>query len=319
MTHVTVSESFTEATDKRELNGDGIGYVESYDFSTANMSQESRIAAITTVASVCYANPKALGSISLYDRLATENKGLPSSSYEFVPVLLNLYHLEAIFDIRDDYPEGIIELLSCDKYGEWVTDDLGDEYLLTNLRALIADVGPEADKFLNTEAECKIIAEHFRVFKAKIDLSTRAQYIRHRVSWQELSRRYVSGKRVAFEFYVSPKMKEVNSIVKEIGEIHIWEDTETLIETCVNHYNTAIASGVKPEEARRILPQAMYTTVWSAWQPKQLDVFYKLRCDKHAQKEIQDLAYAMKDLDDNFMLSEASTAIIGDNIGELNE
>ena len=88
MTHVEVNEVFTIPTGHTNLNNDGIGYVESYDFSRANMSQESRIAAITTIASVCYQNPKALGSISLYDRLATENKGLPSSSYEFVPVLL---------------------------------------------------------------------------------------------------------------------------------------------------------------------------------------------------------------------------------------
>jgi thymidylate synthase (FAD) len=74
-------------------------------------------------------------------------------------------------------------------------------------------------------------------------------------------------------------------------------DTEDLISFCVDHYDKAIANGVKPEEARRILPQAMYTTVWSAWQPNQLDILYKLRIDKHAQKEIQDLALAMQALE----------------------
>ena len=74
--------------DKQNIFGDNIAFVEQYDFSTANMSEENRIKAITTVASICYQNPKALGSESLYNRLMAESQWLPSSSAEFVPVLL---------------------------------------------------------------------------------------------------------------------------------------------------------------------------------------------------------------------------------------
>ena len=73
---------------KENIFGDDIAFLEQYDFSTANMSDENRIKAITTVASICYQNPKAIGSESLYNRLLAESKGLPSSSAEFVPVLL---------------------------------------------------------------------------------------------------------------------------------------------------------------------------------------------------------------------------------------
>ena len=52
------------------------------------MSEKHRIHAISAVASICYQNPKAIGSESLYNRLLAESKGLPSSSAEFVPVLL---------------------------------------------------------------------------------------------------------------------------------------------------------------------------------------------------------------------------------------
>jgi thymidylate synthase (FAD) len=171
-----------------------------------------------------------------------------------------------------------------EKYGEWVGD-----YLLTNLRALIADVGDRADEFFNTPEECEIIAKHFKVFKSKIDLSTRSQYIRHRASWQELSRRYVSGKKSAFEFYISPKMKQLE-------EVNGFSSTKLLVDHSLAVYDQAISAGVKPEEARRCLCQAMYTTVWSAWQPKQLDVFFKLRLDKHAQVEIRHLAEAKQQL-----------------------
>ena len=73
---------------KENIFGDDIAFIEQYDFSQANMSEENRIKAITTVASICYQNPKAINSESLYNRLLAESKGLPSSSAEFVPVLL---------------------------------------------------------------------------------------------------------------------------------------------------------------------------------------------------------------------------------------
>ena len=73
---------------KENIFGDDIAFVEQYDFSTANMSEKNRIKAITTVASICYQNPKAIGSDSLYNRLLAESKGLPSSSFEMCHILL---------------------------------------------------------------------------------------------------------------------------------------------------------------------------------------------------------------------------------------
>lgn len=291
-THVEVADNFSVPSNRIELNDDGIGYLESYDFSTANISEESRIACISTVASICYGNPKAKGSISLYNRLANESAGLPSSSFEFVPVLLplSIAGTPLIVSTQKAIVYGYENSL---KYGQIVEDSM---YLLTNLRALIADVGDKADQFYNTPEECVIIAKHHRVFKAKIDIATRTQYIRHRVSWQELSRRYVSGKRAEFEFYISPKLNDWN-LYTSVGNEDVSMsdyDAKSIIKLCVAHYNTAIAQGVKPEEARRILPQSMYTTIWSAWLPSQLESFYTLRLDSHAQSEIRALAAAMK-------------------------
>ena len=63
--------------EKQNILGDNIAYVEQWDFSKANLNEENRIKAITTVASICYQNPKAIGSESLYNRLLAESKGLP--------------------------------------------------------------------------------------------------------------------------------------------------------------------------------------------------------------------------------------------------
>ena len=186
---------------KENIFGDDIAFVEQYDFSTANMSEENRIKAITTVASICYQNPKAIGSESLYNRLLAESKGLPSSSFEFVPVLLTAKKLRKIGSIinKEIYVKHDFEY-NVAKFGEMTKDG---KYLLTNLRALIADVGEYAKEFYNTPEECEIIKQHFKVFLYKVDLPTRSQMVRHRISWQELSRRYVSAKRVPFEFYIS--------------------------------------------------------------------------------------------------------------------
>lgn len=76
---------------------DGItGFVEHYDFALANSSYEARVHAVTKVASICYQSPKALDSVSLFNRLQAESAGLPSSSYEFVPVLLDEEQVSSI-------------------------------------------------------------------------------------------------------------------------------------------------------------------------------------------------------------------------------
>ena len=111
--------------------------------------------------------------------------------------------------------------------------------------------------------------------------------VRHRINWQELSRRYVSGKRVPFDFYVSEQMKKVKSNNKS---------TQDIIDLCVEHYYAALDAGVKPQEARQIIPQAAYSQIWGAFMPTQLENYFKLRLDSHAQWEIRKTAEAMKEL-----------------------
>ena len=288
---------------KENVFGDGIAFVEQYDFSTANMSEENRIKAITTVASICYQNPKAVGSESLYNRLLAESKGLHSSSFEFVPVFLTLEDVKKINSIVNK--EKVITYsfeFNVLKFGEMIEDG---KYLLTNLRALIADVGEYAKEFHNTQEECTIIKEYFKVFLYKVDLPTRSQMVRHRVSWQELSRRYVSGERVPFEFYISEKMKGLESEHEDYymdgmsdfeTDFTNTHSTEKLLEMCLEHYKQALKQGVKPQEARRIIPQAAYTQIWGAFMPKQLDNYFKLRLDEHSQWEIRQTAIAMREL-----------------------
>ena len=200
--------------------------------------------------------------------------------------------------------------LNVEKYGEWITHN-GKKYLLTNYRAVVNDFEQYGDKGIdlrkrfNTPEECEIIKQHFKVFLYKVDLPTRSQMVRHRVSWQELSRRYVSGRKRPFEFYISEKMKGLESEHEDYymdgmsdfeTDFTNTHSTEKLIEMCIEHYYQALMQGVKPQEARRIIPQAAYTQIWGAFMPKQLDNFFKLRLDKTSQWEIQQTAIAMQEL-----------------------
>lgn len=294
MTHIELNEDLLPLLHRSAPLFSGMGFVEHYDFALANTSYESRIQAVTKVASICYGNPKALGSINLFNRLQAEAAGLPSSSYEFIPVLLNMSNTYVDYSTKHPHIRNIsYKLSTCIKYGEYIA---GTPYLLTNLRALIADVGiDDSLNYLNTSPEeIQIIRDNFKVFLFNIDLATRAQMVRHRCSWQELSRRYVSGKKTPFEFYVSDKMQSIISTTAD-DESDIYLDTNDILDICLNHYMEALAQGVKPEEARRILPQAMMTTIWGAFQPTQLANFFTLRLDSHAQREIRLVAEAMKE------------------------
>jgi thymidylate synthase (FAD) len=286
--------------DKQNIFGDDIAFVEQYDFSTANMNEENRILAITQVASICYQNPKAVGSESLYNRLLAESQGLPSSSFEFVPVLLNIGEIED----EEFISESAKLSMKIFKHSEMVCDG-NCFYLLTNYRAIVYDVENKfiSKKWLkrfNTEKECEIIKQHFRVFLYKVDLPTRSQMVRHRVSWQELSRRYVSGERVPFEFYVSNKMKEVllfdEGVSVKGSKVKTCFTAQDIINISLKFYKQALEQGVKPQEARRIIPQTAYTQIWGAFMPKQLDNYFKLRLHKTAQWEIQQTAIAMQEL-----------------------
>ena len=296
MTHVELQPDLLPLLGRVDNVLDGIaGFVEHYDFSRANSSYEARVQAITKVASICYQSPKSLGSISLFDRLQAESGGLPSSSYEFIPILLDKQQaIKIVSDAVSVYPEDVPII----KFGTWLSNN---NHLLTNLRALIEMVGPEASlNYLNTsDEEIQIIRDNFKVFLFNVDLSTRAQMVRHRVSWQELSRRYVSGTKSPFEFYRSKKLSTINyypSGMFDRDDDPLKFNMDDIIELCVDYYDKAIASGVKPEEARRILPQAMMTQIWGAFQPSQLDNWFKLRLDSHAQLEIRCVAEAMQEL-----------------------
>ena len=275
--------------------GDNLAFIKEYDFSRANSSHEARLNAVTTVASICYQAPDKIGSEGLYDRLANEDIGIPSSSFAFIPVLVRESTNAEMFlkEIVDTIPQPDSSV-----FGE-VFDYKGERLLLTNLRALLQDLGWTTDykkaqelseKYFNTsEEDIEIIKKFYKVYKVKMDIATSKQWNRHNFHLQELSRRYVSGKKVPFDFYIDEKMQKVESDYT-LGYYNISLDTQEIIDICMKHYYKALEQGVKPQDARRVIPQGAYTEIWTGMMPRVLDNMLKLRTKPKTQWEFRQLA-----------------------------
>lgn len=283
--------------------GDNIAFIQEYDFSKANSSHQARLNAVTAVASICYQAPDKIGSEGLYDRLANEDIGIPSSSFAFIPVLIRESTNAEMFrkEIIDTIPQPDSSV-----FGE-VFDYNGERILLTNLRALLQDLGWTTDykkaqelseKYFNTtDEDIAIIKKFYKVYKVKMDIATSKQWNRHNYHLQELSRRYVSGKKVPFEFYIDEKMQKITS-VNDILNYDEDFTTQQVIDICMNHYYSALEQGVKPQDARRIIPQGAYTEIWTGMMPRVLDNMLKLRTKPKTQWEFRQLALQIAEWED---------------------
>ena len=98
----------------------------------------------------------------------------------------------------------------------------------------------------------------------------------------------MSGKKVPFDFYIDEKMQKVESDYGFTQPLTL--DTDTVIDICMNHYYSAIEQGVKPQDARRIIPQGAYTEIWTGMIPRVYKNMLKLRTKPKTQWEFRQLA-----------------------------
>jgi thymidylate synthase (FAD) len=118
------------------------------------------------------------------------------------------------------------------------------------------------------------------VFRVKCPLFVRSQWHRHRTqSYNELSRRYCDEHAEPLEYYIKEGIAEEArmAILNSAG-------------VSTTQYRTLIRLRVKPEDARAVLSQNVYTTFWVSVDLNNLLGFIKLRTDSHAQWEIRQYA-----------------------------
>ena len=134
--------------------------------------------------------------------------------------------------------------------------------------------------------------------RIKAPISIRTQFFKHKQGFveNEISRRYVSYEP---EFYEPEWRGKPTDGAKQGSDDFILLDNETetgynnALRLCLYNYNELIRNGVAPEQARFVLPQAMYTEWYWTGSLSAYARFYKQRIDEHAQWEIREYAEAI--------------------------
>jgi len=124
------------------------------------------------------------------------------------------------------------------------------------------------------------------------------QLVRHRLaSYSQRSQRYVKENRFDYVIPLSVK-KDVTSTTRYC----------TLMDAIGETYQQLVNLGIPAEDARMVLPNACHTSIIMTMNFREYRHFFKVRCDKHAQWEIREMATDMLDL----LARYVSPAVFGD-------
>jgi thymidylate synthase (FAD) len=131
--------------------------------------------------------------------------------------------------------------------------------------------------------------------RIKAPISIRTQFFKHKQGFveNEISRRYVSFKP---DFYIPQWRGKPKGSAKQGSDEFIAIKGDNIrsygnsMELALYTYNQLIEEGVAPEQARFVLPQAMYTEWYWTGSLAAYARFYSQRSDEHAQWEIREYA-----------------------------
>lgn len=130
--------------------------------------------------------------------------------------------------------------------------------------------------------------------REKVPIFVARQRFKHTVgfSYNEVSRRYVSNDP---EFYVPSELRAKADNVKQGSSdvcvtLPVNLNPEFIHNEALSMYKKMLECGVCPEQARMVLPQSMYTEYYVTGSLAAWARAYKLRSEKTAQREIQELA-----------------------------
>ena len=162
--------------------------------------------------------------------------------------------------------------------------------------------GPEADKKLLRYLWKNMHSSPFEqvniTFNIKLPLFVQAQMVRHRTQrLNQMSARYTE---MLDEFYIpsewrlqDTKNKQGSVSSEELDHKQLTVSCASACQIAYNAYKDMLNVGVAREMARMLLPQNLYTEIYTNWDLKNLCHFLNLRLDSHAQFEIQEYARAI--------------------------
>lgn len=138
------------------------------------------------------------------------------------------------------------------------------------------------------------VFEHaYITFKVKgISRACSHQLVRHRMaSFVQESQRYVRVAADSDDWYVRPP--ESFGSWRDIEDMDADDWFGDIMGCFAQAYQVALDNGIKPEDARFLLPQATKTTITVTMNLRELYHFFDLRLDSHAQWEIREMADAL--------------------------
>ncbi len=120
-------------------------------------------------------------------------------------------------------------------------------------------------------------------------------------SWSEVSRRYISGTPEHHHPDIDQIRKAADNVkqgssltpIDEAMGSELWDEMDELFGLADYVYTKMLEEGVCPEQARMVLPQAMYTTTVVTGTLLGWYHLWKLRTEKHTQLETQQFAHAV--------------------------
>lgn len=162
--------------------------------------------------------------------------------------------------------------------------------------------GEEADKkllfYLYRNRHTSPFEQCSITFNIKLPIFLMRQFVRHRTfRLNEWSGRYSE---LADEFFIPSEWREQDSKNKQgsASAVPCQEQCNKGVKQtykyCYDVYQGLLANGVAKEQARIVLPVAIYTEIYVNCDLHNLLHFIRLREDSHAQKEMRDIAIAMK-------------------------
>lgn len=137
-------------------------------------------------------------------------------------------------------------------------------------------------------------------FQVDMPRSCSHQEVRHRISnYSQESQRYVNMKNI-FDFHTPDSIDPEFGYDVYFGDApdapHVVLSYNDFMSMAHGMYKALNNAGVKPEDAREVLPNATISRIVITRTIEQWSHYFSLRCEKHAQKPIRERANAMKEM-----------------------
>ena len=199
-----------------------------------------------------------------------------------------------------------------------LVDSMGKDITIVNSARVSFGVHKETldekdEKLINYLIKHKhtsTLEHNIATFRIKVPLFVRSQHHRHRTwSYNEISRRYTDHN---IEFYIpkefrtqhkSNRQASNNELIDPSIDMGYWSGTTKAAEMFEEHcaesrtmFEAMIEAGVCREQARAVLPQAMYVEYYATANLNNILKFIDLRSHEGAQWEIQKLSDAMLEI-----------------------